>query len=229
MKAYIAFPLAFLFFSPLIRADTIIVQEDEQVHPGGTNKATVTMKLKGQKSRMDRGFPPISNIRDLASDETIVLFHPQKTYRKVSASQQKESLETVVNSLKQSGKIPAERPKIRATGRKDTINGWKAEEYVSETKSMKSTYWIANELKSLNQQFQTAMADPMLEQINRQFPDPKTFPGFPVLTILEFETPMGKVKSTTKLVSIKEANIPDADFTIPNPAEPEPNRGSELG
>ena len=37
----------------------------------------------------------------------------------------------------------AEKPKLAATGKKETVNGYETEEYVYEAPDLKATYWIA--------------------------------------------------------------------------------------
>jgi uncharacterized protein DUF4412 len=196
-------------------ADMTIVEQEEQTHPGGTNKSKVTLMIKGSMVRMDREFPPSSTIIDHSTGKSIGLFHYKKTYVESSASQEKEALEGIADSLKQSGRLPAERPKTHPTGKKDVINGWKVEKYVAETNSMKMIYWVARELTSVKEILNKATADPRMEVMNRQFPDPKEFPGLPVVTKLEMNEPMGKITTTTTIISVKESPIPDSNFSIP--------------
>jgi len=209
--------LLFFIFTTSAFADLTVVQEEEQVHPGGTNKLRQTVKIKKSKIRIDMDIPvyPTSVITDRASGWGATLIHKEKKYIEGSPAGTKEDYEMIVDRMREEGKIPEKRPELRPTGRKDLINGWNVEEYVVETEHLKASYWLAKELVSLNK-YAALMKNPRLEEINRQFPDISKAPGFPILTILEPIYGGGmKLKTTIRVMSIKEQEIPDSEFKVP--------------
>lgn len=213
----IVFGVLILLVAVSTNAGLIVVQDEEQVFGGRTQKAKVTLRIEGKKLRWDRDVPQfaISAIHDQETGKSVTLMHFNKTYIEPSASQVKEGTELAIDSMRATGRIPAKLPQLRATGRKDVISGWKAEEYVAETEFLKATYWIAAELHTLKKYFLMAK-NPRFEEFNKQFPDLEQVRGIPVLTVLEQEIPGGgKTKTTTKVLSIHEKDIPDSEFAIP--------------
>src|SRR5690349_13318818 len=168
----IALALSILFLAKSLNAGLVVVQEEEQISSGHTQKATVTLKIEGNKFRADRNLPQfaISSINDCATGTGLMLQHHSKSYTEASASQAKEGLEHSITRMKEMGMIPEKRPQLQATGKKRTINEWKAQEYIAETESLKSTYWIANELASLKKYF-SVLQNCFGEELNKQFPD----------------------------------------------------------
>jgi hypothetical protein len=157
----------------------------------------------------------MSSITDHATGNSIAIFHFNKTYSESSASKSKESMEGTLDRLEADDRIPAKPPTLKATGKTDTINGWKAEEYVAQTASMKATYWIAKDLLKFHKALLENISTPLLDKVSSQFPDAKKFPGLPVLFILEQELPAGKIKTTIKTISVKETDVLDSEFSIP--------------
>src|SRR5688572_12619164 len=97
-------PHLILFFSLLSvssgRAEWILVQEieirSEQIHQTNQN----TLKIKGNKIRMNMGSIN-STIMDGESGDQIVLMHPQKQYMVQSASRMKELRELLKKTTPQ--------------------------------------------------------------------------------------------------------------------------------
>ena len=78
---------------------------------------------------------------------------------------------------------------------------------------MKATYWIAPELdwvKKYTEQGQRA------GELEKQFPDLSKVRGYPVVWVLEQVRAEGYLlKTTTRILSIQETDLPDSDFEIP--------------
>src|ERR1700719_1891311 len=115
------------------RADFTIVQKVEG--KGAAND--MIMKLKGDKVRVEVN-PKMTMIVDGKTGDTITLMNVQKKFLRISGDKAKAIAEL---ANKYSG-VTAEKPKLTATGKKTTINGYEAEEYIGETKLFKATYWI---------------------------------------------------------------------------------------
>src|SRR6266478_9704090 len=116
------------------RADFTIVQKVE----GKGSASEIILKLKGNKIRME-ATPKMTMIVDGNTGETITLMNAQKKFLRISG----EKAKAIAELATKYGGGTAEKPKLIATGRKMTINGYEAEEYVGETKLFKASYWIA--------------------------------------------------------------------------------------
>src|SRR5205085_12110511 len=117
-------PLFFISSACLIisvHADLTIVQRVE----GGAQNGDVTVKIKGDKERMDAASQP-TRIIDGKAGEMLDLMNDKKTFIRISATQMKAAAETMQKL--DSSKPDTSKPKLRPTGKKDTISGYETEE-----------------------------------------------------------------------------------------------------
>ncbi len=202
--------LAFICMQLAARADMVIVQKVE-----GTGQAgEMTMKFKDNKIRTDVS-PQVSTITDSASGDVTTLLHTQKSYMNIPASSTKALMAQMQAQMqKQMNGSPAPTPKLQATGRKDKINGYDAQEYTCEIGGMKATYWIAPNFPNWSgvlaamMKFQQGGLAAMAKGL---MPDIADFSGMPVKT----EVDMNGQKITTTLVSVEEKAVDAKDFEIP--------------
>jgi len=190
------------------RADLTIVQKVEGAGP----VADMTIKIKGDKARID-ATPQISTIIDGKTGEMINLMNDQKAAVRVSAEKMKAAAEMVSKFTDKNKNKSAEKPKLAATGKKETVNGYETEEYVYEAPDLKATYWIASkypdgpailkELQSLKSEAWTAS--------NAKMPDYRDFPGLPIKTVIS----VGGNQITSTITSIRKDPVSDAEFSIP--------------
>lgn len=188
------------------RADLIIVQKVEGAGP----VADMTIKIKGDKARID-ATPQISTIIDGKTGEMINLMNDQKAAVRVSAEKMKAAAEMVSKFTDKNKSV--EKPKLTPTGKKETINGYEAEEYVYEGPELKATYWIASkypdsaailkEMQSLKSEAWTAT--------NTKMPDYRDFPGLPIKAVIS----VGGNQITSTITSIRKDPVSDAEFLIP--------------
>src|SRR5437879_7010789 len=107
------------------RADLTIVQKVE----GPGQNGEITVKIKGDKERMDAPSQP-TRIIDGKTGEMTDLLNEKKSFIRISAQQMKAAAETIKKfdeDKKQSHN------KITKTGKKETINGYEPEDLVHET------------------------------------------------------------------------------------------------
>src|SRR6185436_12353262 len=104
------------FLSVTARGDLTIVQKVE----GSGSVSQITTKLKGDKARLEVS-PEVTTIVDNKSGEMLNLMNSKRKFLRISA----------------------EKSKLTPTGKKETINGYEAEEYIRESPSLKESYWIA--------------------------------------------------------------------------------------
>ncbi len=190
----------------LIRADITIVQNVKQ--EGGPNAVdlNMTIEVKGQKARIDVN-PEISTIVDLSNGDSLSLFHTRKAAMRLPGATIKAMQAKV---QEQQGEMKAEPPK--ATGRKETINGFACDEYETSVDGRKVELWLTKDApdaqKALSQlSALSGKSDPISTFIEKN-----QLSGFPVRTVVE--TPMGKV--TTTVVTVKPGEIDEKQFTVPS-------------
>src|SRR5213078_4936897 len=120
-------------------ADFTIVQKVEGQKVEGKSSANeITLKLKDDKIRME-ATPQMTMIVDGKTGDTITLMNAQKRIVRISGDKAKAIAEMAAKY----GGANKVKPKLIATGKKMTINGYEADEYVAESKQFKAHYWIA--------------------------------------------------------------------------------------
>jgi hypothetical protein len=187
------------------RADFTIVQKVEA--KGSANE--ITLKLKGDKVRME-ATPRMTMIVDGKTGDTITLMNSQKKFVRISGDKAKAIAELAAKY----GGGTAEKPKLTATGKKMTINGYEAEEYVGETKLFKASYWIAPDFPdsaAIMKQLQ-AVIPAAWNDLAKGMMDYRDLPGFPLRT--QVKTEEGEITST--VTAIKRDALNDSEFSVPS-------------
>lgn len=200
--------LAFCLVSGLVHADLTIVQKVEGMGQNAEN----TSRFKGGKTRVDTS-PGTSLIMDLKSGETISLNHPQKTYFKISGA----IAQTTAGDAKPApGERPEARAPLAATGKKETISGYEAEEYACTIAGVRLSLWLTKALPD----YQAVLAEmgaqlkegPMAAAMQNYGVAMDQLPGFPVRTVLE---PQPGQMVTRTVVSLNTDPVPESVFQIP--------------
>jgi hypothetical protein len=187
------------------RADLTIVQRVEGVGQNGE----VTMKIKGDKERIDAPSQP-TRIIDGKTGEMTDLLNEKKSFVRISADQMKAAAETI-NKF-DNGK-QASSPKLTSTGKKETINGYETEEFVYETPQFKASFWVATkypDASGILKQMQ-APVSVAWKPSNMGMPDYTDFAGLPLKTVIS----VGNNQVSTTIMSIKKDSISAADFEVP--------------
>src|ERR1043166_97722 len=96
-----------LFLAAILtaRADFVVQQKIESPMQNGD----VTMKMKGDKVRLDMSMGPagaLSTIIDVNTGDAVVLMHSQKMAMKISAEQMKQSMEMMKKHLGDNSNAP---------------------------------------------------------------------------------------------------------------------------
>src|SRR2546423_11938594 len=187
------------------RADLTIVQRVEGVGQNGE----VTVKIKGDKERIDAPSQP-TRIIDGKTGEMSDLMNEKKSFIRISAQQMKAAAETI-NKF-DDGKQASPR-KLTPTGKKETINGYEAEEFVYETPQFKASFWVATkypDAADILKQMQAPVSGAW-KPSNMGMPDYTDFAGLPLRTVIS----VGNQQVVTTIVSIKKDSISAAEFDIP--------------
>ncbi len=203
MKKLLLIPaLALLSFQAAL-ADWVVIQKT--VTDGA--EATMTLKAKGDKSRMDIG-DKMSLMLDTATAETVMFMHEQKMMMKISPESLKAMMAMAAQSL---GGEPAAKPV--ATDKTEKVGEHECTIYTWSGKIGNGKFWVAKdfpEAKALNElqdKMMKALGNPMASIV----PQNSDFPGMVVKSEMEI---MGK-KTTSELVSAKQEPVADDAFKAP--------------
>jgi Domain of unknown function (DUF4412) len=196
------------FLSVAARGDLTIVQNVE----GTGSVKQITVKLKSDKARVEVS-PEITTIVDNKSGEMINLMNAEKKFLRISSDKSKAIAE-MANKYSGVMPAPAEKSKLKVTGRKETINGYETEEYVRESPSLKESYWIAltyPDSAAIVKQLQ-AIVPAAWNDVAKGMFDYRDFPGLPLRTTIK--TDRKEIVST--ITSIKQDPLSEAEFSVPN-------------
>lgn len=204
MKTFPCAALLCFLACAFARADLTIVQNIE----GGGPVSSMTMKIKGDKARIE-ATPQMSTIVDSKTGDMITLMHDQKKFMRISADQAKAAAEIAMDGMDKN----AAKPQLKPSGKKETINGIETAEYTIESPAFKGSYWIATNypnaaaiLKELS-----ATTPQSWGVATRGMPDYRDFPGVPIRTNLT----VGGAQIVTTVASIKQDPIPESEFATP--------------
>ncbi len=189
------------------RADLTIAQRIEGAGP----VTQMIIKLKGTKARLEPN-PKITTIVDNKTGEMLNLINDQKKVLRISSDRAKAVMEMAGKSEADTGK-----PELKATGRKENILGYEADEYVCETPSFKASYWISTTYPDANKilrQLQS-MTPESWNIVGKGMPDYRDFPGLP----LRSQINIGGKEITSTLLSIRQDALSDAEFSVPKDFE----------
>ena len=195
------------FLSVTARGDLTIVQKVE----GSGALKQITMKLKGDKARVEVS-PKITTIMESKGGDILTLMNAEKKFVRISAERSKAIAELASKYAKNSA-APAEKSKLTATGRKETINGYETDEYVRESPTVKESYWIAltyPDSAAIVKQLQ-AITPTAWNEIAKGMLDFNDFPGLPLRTIIKTE----RKEIVSTIISIKQDLLSDMEFTVP--------------
>jgi hypothetical protein len=196
-------------FSLSARADFTIVQKVEGKEVQGKREASqVTLKLKGDKIRMD-ATPKMTMIVDGRTGDTVTLLNEQRKIVRISG----EKAKAIAEMAAKYGGTSADKPKLVAAGKKMTINGYEADEYIAEGKKFKARYWIAPSFPNsaaIIKQLQ-ANIPATWNDLAKGMTDYRDLPGLPLRT----EVTVGEEVLISTVVSVKTDPLADADFLPP--------------
>ena len=200
------------------RADVLVVQKMESSMLNGD----ITMKIKGDKGRVDMPAGPIgqmSMIIDATTGDVNTLMHSQKMVIKMSGAQLKAAVEQSKATAGATGEI--EKPK--ATGKTEKVGEWDTEIFEVKMAGVPAKVWVAKGFP--NTEKLKAEMSKMSKSMGQGSEDVYglDLPGMPVKT--EVESPAGKVtvtitKAVEQAVDAKEFEIPADYQKMDMPAQP---------
>jgi hypothetical protein len=206
LRSSLSLVAALVLLPALAHADVTIVQSVT----GGLPMSEITMKIKGDKARVDAG-PQVSTIVDGKTGDAVNIMHDQKMVMRISAADSKKAAAMAAQQLG-SGDA-AKKVKLTPSGKKEKIGGYDTEEYVYDTPTFKASYWVAKEYPRAKEimdamqalSAQAATASPM------GLPDFRDLPGLPIRTNVS----MGGQEIVSTITAVKHDPIPESEFAVP--------------
>jgi len=203
--------LSLLFTSIYVHADMVVTESVDM----GERNMTMTLKIKGDKIRMDVT-PQMSTIIDTNTGDTLMIMHEQKIYMTVSGEQAKATKQQIkkLGGQPTAAGTPAEKPKLVDTGKSEKVGAFNTEIYTMNTSTAKITLWVTKEIPNyaaLKEQFRK-MSN-LSSQGAGAVPTPDTgdLQGFPVKT----EMLRNGNTITTTVISAEVKPIDDAEMSPP--------------
>jgi hypothetical protein len=137
MKRCLATLLVFAVATAVVRADVTLVQKTTveggmaAMAPNGMPSPTMTVRVKGMRSRTDLDAGPVSviTIVDLTTRQVIIL-HPDQKTATISTPTSAATTSTTSTTTTTAGSIDAS---IKPTGKSQVIDGIKCDEYTFTT------------------------------------------------------------------------------------------------
>ena len=188
------------------RADLTIVQKVDGA--GGLHR--ITMKVKGDKARVEVS-PQMTTIIDAKTGAITNLMNDKKIVMTIPGDKAKAMAEMAKSFVKE--EVPAQAPP-KSTGKKETINGYETQEYVSDSPKFHASYWVATtypNYATILQQM-AVLQKGAFAAVTQGMPDYHALPGLPLRTQVKMPD-QPEITSTIESVSV--APLPEADFTVP--------------
>lgn len=214
MKTSISFilSLCLLAWASVSHADFVVIQEME----AQGQKTPMHLKIAGDQVRVDMG-NEVSMIINTTNNDMVTLMHPQNSYMKISGAQSKALMDQMKQLQEMMGEAPAEASDftLEATGNREQIGSFDAEEYVWSDGDVQGTFWFAKDVPFQEQIVNSlkALQDSALGGDASAFgPAIEDLPGLPVKTVIQ--DPAAGVITTT-LVSVEETDLPTSEFEVP--------------
>lgn len=203
--------LCLFLLSLYVHADMVIT---ESVDLGGQNM-TMTMKIKGDKIRMDVS-PQVSTIIDSKTGDVLTMMHSMKSYMVISGDKAKAMIEQV-NKFKSppaASEAPVVKPTLVDTGKSEKVGNFNTEIYTLKGSATNMTLWVTKDIPNyaeLQEQFKKLQNLTNLGPVASLTPDTGDVQGFPVKTQMESN---GKTITST-ITSVEEKTVEDAEMAPP--------------
>ena len=220
MKTILAVFTCLAFAAFTARGDYVIRQQVETMG----HVQQVVLKIKDTKARIDTD--QTSTIIDSNSGETTMLIRGQKVFLKIAPEQLKAQSEAVKSLMGTKGDATASPVALKPTGRKQSINGYETEEYVTSINGADMSIFISKDFpdfRKVVEALNIVQKGPGMDIFRSMAISPSEYPGMPIRTEAKF---LGQ-RVVVTLESVEQTDLSDADFSIPpdykelNPRQPE--------
>jgi len=172
----------------------------------------IVMKIRGAKARLDTA--QTSTIIDSNTGETIMLIHGQKVFLKIAPDQLKAQSEAVKSLMGAKGDETSSEIELKPTGRKQSINGYETEEYVTNLNGTDMSIFISKDFPDymkIIEALDAVQRGPGMDIFRTMAISPAKYPGMPMRTEAKF---LGQ-RVVVTLESVQQSDLTDADFSVP--------------
>ena len=190
------------------KGDYIIKQEVETMG----HVQQISMKIKDAKARLDT--EQTSTIIDSSTGETIMLIHGQKVFLKIAPEQLKAQSEAVKSLMGTKGDETPSEIELKPTGKKQSINGYETEEYVTGLNGTDMSIFISKDFPDFMKIIEAVnviQKGPGMDIFRTMAISPTKYPGMPIRTEAKF---LGQ-RVVVTLESVQQTDLTDADFSLP--------------
>jgi hypothetical protein len=173
---------------------------------------SIVLKIKDTKARLDT--EQTSTLMDTNTGETTILIHAQKVFLKIGAEQLKAQSAAVKSLMGNKGSDNAGDIELKPSGKKETINGYETEEYVTILNGTDMSFFISKsfpDYRKIIDAVDTVQKGPGMDIFRSMAISPSKYPGMPIRTEAKF---LGQ-KVVVTLESVQQTDLTDTDFSIP--------------
>jgi hypothetical protein len=202
--------LALISLGAAAHADFVIQQKVE----GGLQSGDMTMKIKGDKVRVDMAGPAgdVSSILDMNTGDSTVLMHQQKMAMNMPAAQLKQTMERMKN---QNGNTNAAPPQLVDTGKTGMVGGYDAEIYTwTNNRDAGGMIWVSKtfpDYTKIKVQLDKLENSPVSQMSKGLAPDTSALPGM----VMKSKIDMNGQEMISTLISAKEESVDASAFEVP--------------
>jgi hypothetical protein len=172
----------------------------------------VVLRIKDPKARLDT--EQTSTIIDSSTGETTMLIHAQKAFLKIGTEQLKAQSEAVKSLMGNKGNENTGEIELKPTGRKETINGYETEEYVTNLNGTDMSLFISKafpDYRKIIDAVEVVQKGPGMDIFRSMAVPASKYPGMPIRTEAKF---LGQ-RVVVTLESVQQTDLTDADFSVP--------------
>lgn len=172
----------------------------------------VVLRIKDPKARLDT--EQTSTIIDSSTGETTMLIHAQKAFLKIGTEQLKAQSEAVKSLMGNKGNENTGDIELKPTGRKETINGYETEEYVTNLNGTDMSLFISKafpDYRKIIDAIEVVQKGPGMDIFRSMAVPASKYPGMPIRTEAKF---LGQ-RVVVTLESVQQTDLTDADFSVP--------------
>ncbi len=172
----------------------------------------VVLRIKDAKARLDT--EQTSTIIDSSTGETTMLIHAQKAFLKIGTEQLKAQSEAVKSLMGNKGSENTGDIELKPSGRKETINGYETEEYVTNLNGTDMSLFISKafpDYRKIIDAVEVVQKGPGMDIFRSMAVPASKYPGMPIRTEAKF---LGQ-RVVMTLESVQQTDLTDADFSVP--------------
>lgn len=194
-----------------VLADLTVVQtlESSAMPVESGKRSTMTIKMRGQKARIDFSGMPVASIIDLNSRQLCFMDHKQK---QVMVMPQDLARNILGLSIPAAGAVP-DKAILKKTGKVEMLNGYTCEEYAGSSGGVLIRCWVAHPVEAVELEPFRLFAEDVFKETS--FAGLVAIKGLIVRSESTVVTSAKTVTSRTELLSVSKTPLAEAVFNLP--------------